>query len=678
MGKDNRENRNGHEFKRPSILDMERPKFPKRAVITGGMPYGNKTLHFGHVGGVFVQADVWARFLRDRIGAENVIFVSGTDCYGSPIVEGYRKTCESGEFNGSLEDFVRKNHESQKQTLNDYDISLSLFAASGLDAAKKFHEEESREVLETLYENGFLTKMTTSQFYDAKAGQFLNGRQVIGRCPVENCNSDKGYADECSLGHQYMPEELIDPKSTLSGETPEMRDVVNWYIDLTKFAPQMNEYVENISKDESVRPLVANTIKEFLNPPIIYVKNEFEEDYEKIKSQMPAHELHKGANKTSFALEFKNLDERDAARKALGDNNIRFRAGKTLVPFRLTGNIEWGVPAPAIDGEENLTVWVWPESLWAPISFCKAYLNSIGKDENEWKKYWCSSDAKVYQFIGQDNIYFYGIAEMAMFMALEGKDALNASPEDGKLTLPTLVANHHILFLNKKASSSGAVKPPMADELLNYYTAEQLRAHFLSLGLGLKSVSFQPKPLNPTAAEGDADPVTKEGNLLSNVFNRVARSCFYSAQKYCDGKLPRGTVSEDILKESKETILKYERAMYKFEFHTVMNILDKYIRDANKYFAKNSSAADKEDNNELRMQTLVDSFHMVRVATLLVHPIAPRGTELLLEYLGFGNDFWDWSRAFDTLYDFCNGEEHELKFLEPRFDFFPHHPSQFE
>ncbi len=67
---------------------MSRPQFPKRAVITAGMPYGNKGLHFGHVGGVFVPADYFARFMRDRIGSENVLFVSGTDCYGSPIMEG--------------------------------------------------------------------------------------------------------------------------------------------------------------------------------------------------------------------------------------------------------------------------------------------------------------------------------------------------------------------------------------------------------------------------------------------------------------------------------------------------------------------------------------------------------------------------------------------------------------
>ena len=677
MGKDNRNN-NEYYKERISILDMPRPEFPKRAVVTGGMPYGNKQLHFGHVGGVFVQADAFARFLRDRIGKENVVFVSGTDCYGSPIVESYRKLKESGEFDGSIEDFVRMNHESQKETLDKYGISLNLFAASGLDDAKEEHEKMTNELMETWYKNGFLEKLVTQQFYDAKADQFLNGRQVVGKCPVENCNSDKGYADECSMGHQYMPEDLIDPKSTLTGETPEMRDVTNWYIDLTKFHGLMEDFVEDISAREDVRPLVANTIKEFMSAPMVYVKNEFFEDYEAVKKQMPNHVLNTEANKTSFSLEFKDLNDRDAGRKVLANNNIRYRAGKTLVPFRLTGNVEWGVPSPVYEGEEGLTMWVWPESLWAPISFTRTYLNQSGKDKDEWKKFWCSKDAEIYQFIGQDNIYFYGIAEPVMFMATQGKDNLTARPKENQMSMPTLVANNHILFLNKKASSSGEIKPPMAADLLAYYTPEQLRAHFLSLGLGLKSVSFQPKPLNPVAPENDPDPVLKEAKLLSNVFNRVARSCFYTAQKYNDGKLPYGDIDEDVLKEAKETILKYERFMYRFEFHSVMNLMDKYIRDANKYWAREIAVADKADDNELRLKVLRNVFHMVRVAAVLMHPIAPQGTELLASYLNVGDDFWNWDKIFDTIYRFVGENEHQLKFLEPRFDFFPLHENQIQ
>lgn len=666
MGEDRRDFRK----ERISIFDMERPKFPKRAVVTGGMPYGNKELHFGHIGGVFVQADAMARFLRDRIGEENVVFVSGTDCYGSPIVESYRKLCEEG-YKGTIEDFVRSNHESQKKTLSDYGISLNLFGASGLDDTKDEHEKVSQELMELWYKNGRLEKMVTSQFYDEKAGQFLNGRQVVGKCPVENCNSDKGYADECSMGHQYMPSELINPKSTITGETPQMRDVTNWYVDLTKFKDLLSEYTEDIAEKENIRPIVPNTIREFMTPPLVYVKNEFEEEYEKIKSTLPEHKIDTAANKTSFSLEFKDLDDRDMARNILNENGIRFRAGKTLVPFRLTGNIEWGVNAPVLDGEEGLTIWVWPESLWAPISFTRSYLKSIGKDGDEWKKYWCCDDAEVYQFIGQDNIYFYGIAQPALFMATQSGE-MTAKPKDGDLKMTNLVANNHILFLNKKASSSGAVKPPMAKDLLEYYMPEHLRAHFLGLGLGLKSVSFQPKPLNPTANEQEPDPVMKEGKLLSNVFNRVARSCFYTAQKYFDGKMPLGEIDEDVIKDAKEVILKYERAMYMTEFHTVMSLMDTYIRNANKYWAKNMSDADKADDNELRRKTLINAFHMLRVATVLMHPVAPTGCEMIRDYLCVDKSFWSWDRIFDTMNDFCEGEtEHEIKLLEPRVDFFP-------
>ena len=645
MGKNNQNNEQ-YRPKKISVFDLPRPSFPKRAVVTGGMPYGNKKLHFGHVGGVFVQADCFARFLRDRIGEENVIFVSGTDCYGSPIVESYRKLCETGKFDGSIEDFVRINHESQKEVLGKYDISLNLFAASGLGESKDVHADVSSELMHQWYENGHLEKMVTSQFYDAKAGQFLNGRQVIGKCPVDKCQSDKAYADECSLGHQYMPADLINPKSTLTGETPEMRDVVNWYIDITKFNELMNEYVDSLPEKGNSRPLVYNTIKEFMLPPMIYIKKDFIDEYTAIKSQMPEHILNLEDNKTSFSIEFKNLNDRDKAKELLSDNNIRFRAGKTLVPFRLTGNIEWGVPAPVLDGEDGLTIWVWPESLWAPISFTKTYLKQQGKPEDEWEKYWKSTDSEVFQFIGQDNIYFYGIAEMAMFIALQGKENLTAFPSDGQYTLPTLVANNHILFLNKKASSSGDIKPPMAEDLLEYYTAEQLRAHFLGLGLSLKSVSFQPKPLNPAAGEKDADPVEREGKMLSNVFNRVARSCFYTIQKYGEPIMPMGQVSEEVLHAAKETILKYEHAMYKFEFHTVMNLMDTYIRDANKFWAKNIK--DAEADTEKRNQVLIDTLHMVKTAMVLMHPVAPKGTELLCEYLGFGKDIWNWEHVFDT------------------------------
>ncbi len=653
---------------------MDRPIFPKRAIVTGGMPYGNKSLHFGHIGGMFVHADVYARFLRDRIGKDNVVFVSGTDCYGSPIAEGYRKKCENEGFTGTIEDYVMANHNTQLKTLKDYEVSLDIFGASGLEDTKEVHQEETDEFITALYKNGWLEKMVTKQFYDTKCDCFLNGRQVIGKCPIDGCQSEKAYADECDLGHQYMPEELIDPKSTLSNETPEMRDVTNWYFKLTECNDLLGEYVDDIAQKRNVRKIVSETMRESLGKPVIYVRKEGLETYKKIADELPAHEHSDLENikQGSFTIEFKTLKDREKACPILTANNIRYRTGKTLVPLRLTGNIEWGVKAPSLEGEEGLTVWVWPESLWAPISFTKAYFKRKGMPDDEWKKFWCDKDAGVFQFIGQDNIYFYGVAQMPMFMAQQGKGMPSIHPENGQLQLPTLCANHHILFLDKKASSSGSIKPPMAANLLNYYTAEQLRAHFLSLALSNKSVSFMPKPLNPEAPENEPDPVLAQGNLFTNVLNRLVRGAFYSCQKYFNGVLPYGEVSPEVKEAGEKAISMYEMFMYRTELHQVMNVLDSYIRNSSKYWAKNSN------NEETMKQTLIDAFYMIRVATVLSHPVVPTGTEKTVEYLNVNADkFFSWDNIFSSIYDLVEDKEnHQLKELKEKEDFYYKHPSQ--
>lgn len=656
--------------------EKERPIFPKRAVITGGMPYGNKELHFGHIGGVFIHADVFARFLRDRIGRDNVIFVSGTDCYGSPILESFRKKQEESKCNETIEEYVYSNHRKQKETLDDYEISLNLYGTSALGRTGKLHQEVSEEIFQALYDKGYLEKLSTPQFYDPEYKVLLNGRQVVGQCPIQGCTSERGYADECSLGHQYMPSELINPKSTLSGKTPEVVDVTNWYFRLEDFQEELTQRVDYLRANSNSRKYLLSAMEEFLKKPVIYVKKNQMELVNEICSELPKHEVIEDNNKTSVTMVFDNLEERDIARNLFASKGINYRTGKTLVPFRLTGNIEWGVKAPEKEGLKDLTFWVWPESLWAPISFTRAYLEEHDNSSRSWKDWWCSKDACVYQFIGEDNIYFYGIAEMAMFMALQD-NGCKTVPEDGELTLPHLIANNHVLFMDKKASSSGSIKPPMAKDLLKYYTPEQLRMHFLSLGLDSKSVSFMPKVYMENKKE-EQDAVVKEGNLLTNVFNRIIRSCFYTSQKYYDSRIPEGKVSEVIMKAAKDTILEFEQHMYNHAFHRLTYVLDTYIRDMNKYWVNNIRIADTTENDALRKQVLIDTFHAVRTAASLLHPIAPSGCEMIRDYLGVGEEIWDWEHIFEPLDQLWTDNNHKLKFLEPRVDFFKRHESQFE
>ncbi len=655
------------------IRNDERPVFPKRAVITGGMPYGNKTLHFGHVGGMFVHADCFARFMRDRIGKDNVIFVSGTDCYGSPIVEAYRKLCEQG-YEGSMEDYVMGNHESQKKTLSDYEIGLNLFGASAFGETGKMHKKVSEEVFKTLYENGHLKKMSTPQFYDPVKNCFVNGRQVVGKCPIQGCSGEKGYADECDMGHQYDPTELIDPISTLSGVKPELRTVTNWYFSLEDYMGDLSERMQFLAKETNTRKFEIKAMEEFLKEPCIYVQKKQIEDIDALVNELPEHELENEEKKPSVTFTFKTLELRDKAREILDEKGIHYRTGKTLVPFRLSGNIEWGVPVPDTEDVKDLTFWVWPESLWAPVSFTRTYLEMQGKPEDEWKKWWDNDEAIVYQFIGQDNIYFYGLAEMGMFMGLRNKAGVKNNVET--VILPHIVANNHILFMDAKASSSGKIKPPMAADLLEYYGPEQLRIHFLSLGLGNRSVGFNPQIYVPVDEREGQDPALKEGNLLTNVFNRLVRSCFYSAQEHYDGKMPVGPVSEKIVKLCEENALEYERHMYNHEFHRVTYVLDTLVREINKHWVNNIKLADKNNDEELRRQILVDCFYGVKVLTTLLHPIAPLGCEMVADYLNAGEEIFSWDNIFKTTEEFFK-ENHELKFLEPKVDFFKKPEIQF-
>ena len=711
-----------------TTYDMEsRPAWPRRAIVTAGEPYGNKGLHFGHVGGVFVPADFFARFLRDRLGRENVIFTSGTDCYGSPIMESYRKLRENEGYDKSISEYVESNHSRQAAPLNNYGISCDIYGGSGLEPAAPIHEQVTAEVINRLHERGVISKRSTLQFFDTSANTFLNGRQVIGRCPIQGCKSEKAYADECDLGHQFEPEELIAPKSQLTGEVPELRPVDNLYFALPAYRDFMKDYTAELARDSQVRSVVSKTMEEWLLPAQLYIQNKFREAFEAIESELPEHTIvEPEGNKSSFTVVFPSWKERDEAHAVLGRGGVRFRSGKALVPFRITGNITWGVPVPEIDGVHDVTCWCWPESLWAPISYTRAVLardaKRLGITEGvaaqdaalmgepsadstqvpeppyahgslDWHDWWCSDDAAIYQFIGQDNIYFYCIAQTAMWKAL-----------DWNLHQSTVSANYHLLYMGKKASSSSQTPPPPADDLLNHYTCEQMRAHWLSLGLSEKPVSFSPKAYDTRVSGKDKDgneiracddkrvidPALKEGALLTGVFNRLARSCFYGVAvkeddeaSYRTGCIPAGEPSAEVMGASQQAALAFEQYMYKFETHHALSVCDEYLRAANKRWSDASKAAKNAEDDNAMTQALVNAFHELRVATILMHGIVPAGCELICEYFDIDPVvFFSWDHIFESTDCFIEslGEtagEHAVKPLPPRFDFFAKHPSQY-
>ena len=513
---------------------MNKPIFPKRAVVTGGMPYGEKNLHFAHVYGYAIHADIYARFLRDRIGRDNVIFVSGTDCYGAGPIVKYESMVQEG-YTGSLQDFIESNHLSQKEEYKTCGISHNLYASSAFGEAGELHAALSGWLFETLHENGYLRIEEVMQFHDEETGAVLNDRQVEGRCPITGCKSEKAYAAECGLGHQFSPEELIAPIAVTTGKKPILKGVKNWYFDLERFADGLKERQAKLREEGISRKFMLSYVDDFLKDPAILIKTEDFDALGKACEEMPEHTLDIKEENKSATVTLKTLKDREAACKILRQAGIRFRTGTTLVPFRLSGNVKWGIPVPEKDGIAGQTFWVWPESLWAPMSFTQAYLKEKNGTTEGWKDWWFSPDARAYQFIGEDNIYFYAVAQMGLQMALNeiaGRDRL--------ADLPVTVPNRFLLYLGKKASSSSAEKPPEPTEFLNHYTMEQLRMHFAHMAVQHNSASFFPKT---ALGQPGFDPTLAEGNILTNVYNRLVRSCFYSLQKYFDGSCRKGKLA---------------------------------------------------------------------------------------------------------------------------------------
>ena len=411
----------------------------------------------------------------------------------------------------------------------------------------------------------------------------------------------------------------------------------------------------------------------------------------------------------------------------MGRGGVRFRSGKALVPFRITGNITWGVPVPEIDSVRDVTCWCWPESLWAPISYTRAVLardaKRLGITEGvaaqdaalmgepsanstqvpeppyahgslDWHDWWCSG-RRCHLPVHWPGQYLLLLHRTDRHV---GSARLEFASVDGKRQLPpALHGQKGKLFL---ADASPAGRRP-AQPL---YVRADARPTRLSLGLSEKPVSFSPKAYDTRVSGKDKDgneiracddkrvidPALKEGALLTGVFNRLARSCFYGVAakegdeaSYRTGCIPAGEPSAEVMEASQQAALAFEQYMYKFETHHALSVCDEYLRAANKRWSDASKAAKNAEDDNAMTQALVNAFHELRVATILMHGIVPAGCELICEYFDIDPvAFFSWNHIFESTDCFIEslGEtagEHAVKPLPPRFDFFAKHPSQY-
>lgn len=190
-----------------------------RTLITSALPYANGPVHIGHLAGVYVPADIYARYLR--LKGEEVLFIGGSDEHGIPI------TIKARKEGVTPQDIVDRYHGMIKRSFEEFGITFDIYSRT----TSEIHKKTASDFFRTLYDKGAFTEQESEQYYDEEAGQYLADRYITGGCP--HCGNEKAYGDQCEqCGTSLSPTDLINPKSALSGAVPVMRTTKHWYLSL--------------------------------------------------------------------------------------------------------------------------------------------------------------------------------------------------------------------------------------------------------------------------------------------------------------------------------------------------------------------------------------------------------------------------------------------------------------
>jgi methionyl-tRNA synthetase len=275
----------------------------KRSLVTAALPYANGPVHIGHLAGCYLPADIYVRYLRSN--KQDVKFICGSDEHGVPI------TIKAKKEGVSPQDVVNKYHKIMGDAFKEFGISFDIYSRT----SSKTHHQTASDMFKVLYDKGVFTEAVTKQYYDEEAKQFLADRYIVGTCPT--CQNPGAYGDQCEkCGSTLNATDLIDPRSTLSGSKPVLKETKNWFLPLDKLSPKIKAYIEQHS---DWKPNVYGQCKSWLN------------------------------------------------------------SGDGLQPRAMTRDLDWGIPVP-VEGAEGKVLYVWFDAPIGYISATKELLPDTWKD----------------------------------------------------------------------------------------------------------------------------------------------------------------------------------------------------------------------------------------------------------------------------------------------------------
>ena len=306
-------------------------------IVTAALPYANGPIHIGHIAGAYLPADIFVRY--QRLLNNDIIFICGSDEHGAAI------TLRAKKENKSPREIIDFYHELNKNSFEYLNIEFDKYDRTSSD----IHHKTASDFFTELYNKNVFVKKESTQFFDKEHNQFLADRYIIGTCP--KCEFNNAYGDQCeSCGSTLSPDELINPKSTISGNTPVLKKTCHWYLPMQKHENWLKEWIE-----------------------------------------------------TGILEGNKHHDPKKWKSHVLGQCKSWLHAG--LKERAMTRDLNWGVQVPLKDAEGKV-LYVW---LDAPIGYISATKEWANENNTDWEKYWKNPKTKLINFIGKDNIVFHCI-----------------------------------------------------------------------------------------------------------------------------------------------------------------------------------------------------------------------------------------------------------------------------
>ena len=567
-------------------------------LITAALPYSNNRLHVGHIAGAYLPADIYVRYLRAC--GHNVRFICGSDDNGVAALKSAR------EEGISVEQLTAKYNLTQRDSFEGLGITFDIYGGTHQPDFAETHTRICQEFFLKIHEKGLVTKRTTKQLYDTEAKQFLPDRFVKGVCPV--CKSDRAYGDQCeNCGRAMDQTELLNPVSTMTHTTPELRETTHWFLRLDQMQERLAAWL-GAKKD----PQVAQ-----------------------------AHWRNIVINQSVGRIEAEGLPER-----------------------AMTRDMTWGIPVPLDDPDaKGKVLYVWFDAPIGYVSFTAVLGERLGEGPEGYKDWWQNPDCRIVNFIGEDNIVFHAITFPAMLLATHDSDV--AQGVTGEYQMPhNVVAN---AFLNFKFPGKEEEKMSKSrgtaiwiEDYLKDFDPDPLRYYLTAIA-----------PEQQRSAFELADFVARNnGELLAALGNLVNRTITF-AHKYFDGKVPPTGERDDIdrkhLAACRAGVEKITTELEACHFKNALGEVMEIARLGNGYFDLTKPFKTRKTDMDACGRAVNVCLQTVRTLTTVMGPFLPFGAEKCRRMLGLDETAAMWTTATDELPDgHALGEaEYLVKKLDP-------------